>query len=306
MSVVKIFDGVNFRTRWDDDEECWYFVVQDVIAFLTDSPNPSDYWYRLKQRELDSTGIELSTICRLLKFPAPNGKIYKYECANNEAMFRIVQAIPSPKAEPFKRWLARLGKERIEEIEKPEKAIARGKTYYRMKGRDEDWINKRMTAIATRNNLTDYWKDSGVKDKEYGVLTDEIYHSTFNLKAYQYKQVKGLEKKDSLRDNMNPLELVITMFAEQTSKEIAEAKSAQGLEENKTAINEAGKIASQAITEIEKKTGKKVVSKQNFKHLDTPDKTTEIAQSENRSISATEYDNLLIHLTKTSPEKRKK
>lgn len=155
MSNLKIFDGTNIRAKWNDDEDQWWFVVQDVIQFLTDSPNPRDYWYRLKRRVHEGDGFQLSTICRQLKFKAKDGKIYKYECANNEALFRIIQSVPSPKAEPFKRWLARLGKERIEEIEQPEKAIQRTKVYYEMKGHNSPWIDDRIQGVTTRNTLTD-------------------------------------------------------------------------------------------------------------------------------------------------------
>lgn len=286
MSVIKIFEDTNIRAKWNEDEDCWYFVVQDVIVFLTDSVNARDYWYRMKQRTNDSDGIDLSTICRQLKFKANDGKMYKYDCTNNEGLFRIIQSIPSPKAEPFKRWLAKLGKERIEEIENPNKAINRAKFYYDAKGREKDWIDIRMNGIATRNGLTDYWKTSGVKDADYAILTNQIYTSTFGQTAGGYKEVKGIKKPDSLRDNMTPMELVVTMFAEQTAKEIAEATHATELEGNAMAIKESGKIVSAAVKDIETKTGKKVVSKGNFKHLDTTEKTKEIIQSENVSLDS--------------------
>ncbi len=281
MSNLKIFEGANIRAKWNEDEDQWWFVVQDVIAFLTDSVNPRDYWYRLKQRVLENEGIELSTICRQLKFEAKDGKQYKYESANNEGLFRIIQSVPSPKAEPFKRWLAQLGKERIEEIEQPEKAIQRAKDYYENKGFQKDWINDRMYSVMTRNNLTDFWKESGVEDgKSYAILTNQIYTSTFGLDAMHYREVKGIKKSESLRDNMNSLELVVTRFAELTSKEIAESTNAKGLEGNKKAIDEAGKIIKKAVGEIEVKTGKSVISKSNNKELNSSDKTRQITQSE--------------------------
>lgn len=283
MSELKIFDGSNVRAKWNDDEDQWWFVVQDVIAFLTDSDKPRDYWYRLKQRTLENEGVDLSTICRQLKFVAKDGKKYKYEAANNEGLFRIIQSVPSPKAEPFKRWLAQLGKERIEEIENPEKAIQRAKVYYETKGHDGDWINDRIHAVATRNTLTDYWKESGVSDgKDYAILTNQIYASTFGLTALEYRFEKGIKKSDSLRDNMNSLELVVTRFAELTSKEIAEATKAKGVEGNLKAIDEAGEIIKKTMGEIEAKTGKKIVSKTNSKQFSSSEKTQEIIQSETK------------------------
>lgn len=281
MSNLKIFDGTNIRAKWNDDEDQWWFVVQDVIAFLTDSKSPTKYWSALKARVSVNEGIELSTICRQLKFMARDGKTYKYECANNEALFRIIQSVPSPKAEPFKRWLAQLGKERIEEIEQPEKAIQRAKVYYEMKGHNPAWIDDRIHGVTTRNTLTEYWKESGVTSGvEYAILTNQIYSSTFGLSAIEYKLVKGLNKSESLRDNMNSLELVITRFAELTSKEIAEATEAKGLEGNKKAIDEAGGIIKKTVGEIESKTGRKIISEVNNKQLNTPGKNKEIIHSE--------------------------
>lgn len=281
MSNLKIFEGANIRAKWNEDEDQWWFVVQDVIAFLTESTKPRNYWYDLKRRVLENEGVELSAICRQLKFKATNGKVYKYDSANNEGLFRIIQSVPSPKAEPFKKWLAQLGKERIEEIEQPEKAIQRAKNYYEKKGFQNEWINDRMYSVMTRNNLTDFWKNSGVEDgKSYAILTNQIYTSTFGLDAMEYKAAKGIKKSESLRDNMNSLELVLTRFAELTSKEIAESTNAKGLEENKKAINEAGKIIKKAVGEIQVKTGKPVISKSNNKELNSSEKTRQISQSE--------------------------
>lgn len=210
MSNIKLFEDTNIRGKWNEDEDCWYLVVTDVISFLTDSPDPADYWYRMKKRAAEYEGVELSTICRELKLKASNGKTYKYECANNEGIFRIIQSVPSPKAEPFKKWLAKLGSERIEEIEQPGKAIERGKLYYQYKGRSEDWVNDRLSAIQSRNELTDHWKSTGIKGKEYAILTNEIYVSTFGLDAIEYKEHKGIGRNDSLRDNMNNIELVVS------------------------------------------------------------------------------------------------
>ena len=311
MSNIKIFEDTNVRAKWNDDEEKWWFVVHDVIAFLTQSTNPIDYWYRLKQRVAENEGVELSTICRLLKFTAKNNKVYKYECADNEALFRIIQSIPSPKAEPFKRWLAQLGKERIEEIEQPQKAIDRGKNYFTLKGYAPEWISDRVQGIKTRNDLTDFWQTSGVKDKEYGILTNQIYHSTFGHTAFQYKEIKDLKKGESLRDNMNSLELVVTRFAELTSKEIAESKNAKGLFENKQAIKDAGKIINKAVKEIEQTTGNPLVSKSNNKSLNTTEKTKNIIQSETKQLKKKEeklnsFDKTLKGLLNVPPPQKDK
>lgn len=309
MSNIKLFEGPNIRAKWNEDEDAWWFVVQDVIAFLTDSSSPSKYWSALKARTAQNEGVELSTNCRQLKFIAKDGKQYKYECANNETLFRIIQSVPSPKAEPFKRWLAQLGKERIEEIEQPEKAIERAKTYYEHKGHSKEWVSDRIQGVTSRNDLTDYWKSSGVVDgKSYAILTNQIYASTFGLTALQYKSNKGIKKSDSLRDNMNSLELVVTRFAEITSKEIAESTNAKGLEGNRKAIDEAGKIIKKAVNEIETKTGKKVVSKSNNKHLNTPEKTKEIIQAESNKkiVPQTPMNKVLKGMLAVPPPRKDK
>lgn len=305
MSELKIFDGSNVRAKWNDDEDQWWFVVQDVIAFLTDSDKPRDYWYRLKQRTLENEGVDLSTVCRQLKFEAKDGKKYKYESANNEGLFRIIQSVPSPKAEPFKRWLAQLGKERIEEIENPEKAIQRAKVYYETKGHKGEWINDRIQAVSTRNTLTDYWKESGVTDgKDYAILTNQIYASTFGLTAMEFRYEKGIKKSDSLRDNMNSLELVVTRFAELTSKEIAEATKATGVDGNLKAIDEAGEIIKKTVGEIEAKTGKKVVAKSNNKQFSLQGKTKEIIQSEIKGKAAIADSNNEAQNSEVKPRER--
>ena len=283
MSNLKIFNEASIRAKWNDDEDQWWFVVQDVIKYLSDSTSPSKYWSALKTRTAKNEGVELSTNCRQLKFKARDGKVYKYECASNEGLFRIIQSIPSPKAEPFKRWLAQLGKERIEEIEQPEKAIERAKSYYIQKGHPSDWVDDRIQGINTRHSLTDYWKHSGVKSgKEFAILTNQIYHSTFGLHATEYKHVKSLKISESLRDNMTNMELVVTRFAEVTSKEIAETSNAHGLEENKKAIEDAGQIIKNTVHEIESKTGRKIISETNSKKLSTAEITSSIVRNEFR------------------------
>ena len=302
MSNIKLFEDTNIRGKWNEDEDCWYFVIQDVIQFLTETDKPHQYWYDMKRRGIENEGVELSAICRQLKFMASNGKTYKYDCASNEGIFRIIQSIPSPKAEPFKRWLAKLGKERIEEIEQPDKAIDRARGYYTSKGRDGDWIDKRLVSIATRNHLTDYWQSNGIKNAEYSILTNQIYSTTFGHTAIQYKTIKGLKKSDSLRNHMNPIELILTMFAEQSSKEIAESQKAQGFDQNKKAIDDAGKIISKARKELEEKTGKPIVSKDNFKHQETDEITRNIAQRESKLLPG-EFDKNLKGLINTPPPK---
>lgn len=284
MSNIKLFEDTNIRAKWNDDEDKWYFVVQDVIAFLIDTSDAKDYWYRLKKREKENNGVELSTFCRLLKFTAANGKSYKYEAADNESIFRIIQAVPSPKAEPFKRWLAKLGKERIEEIEQPQKAIDRAKGYYTAKGYTKDWIETRATGIETRNALTKTWQDGGVAGSEYGILTNELTSATFGMDTSQYRYFKSIKKSDSLRDNMNPMELVITMLSEVTAKEISEKNNSKGLAENKQAVTEAGKLANDTIKNIEAQTGIKIITQDNFNHLNTSEKTKQILQGENKNL----------------------
>lgn len=307
MSSIKIFEDNNIRAKWNADEDQWYFVVVDVIEFLTESNNSTDYWYRLKQRVLENEGVELSTNCRQLKFKATNGKEYKYESASNEILFRIIQSIPSPKAEPFKRWLAKLGKERIEEIEQPAKAIDRGKLYYQAKGRTPDWISDRVSGINSRKDLTDTWKKSEVKEKDYGILTNEIYVSTFGLTALKYKEHKGLEKKESLRDNMTNIELVVTRFAEVAATEVSKSMNARGVEENKKAIKESGKIVNKAVKELEEKTGNKIVSDFNFKDVDSDEMTRQIIQHENSHLTELpKFDSDLKGLLNTPPPDKKK
>ncbi|MBB5639047.1 prophage antirepressor-like protein [Pedobacter cryoconitis] len=286
MSEIKLFEDTNIRAKWNEDEDKWYFVVQDVIAFLTDSTQPSKYWSALKKRTLNNDSIELSTICRQLKFTANDGKTYKYECADNEAIFRIIQSVASKKAEPFKRWLAKLGKERIEEIEQPQKAIDRAKGYYTAKGHTKEWVETRVSGIGTRNELTKQWQNSGVDGSEYGILTNELTSATFGMDTTQYRYHKNITKNDSLRDNMNPMELVITMLGEATAREISEKTNAKGLKGNKNAVLEAGKIASETIKNIEAKTNIKIVSTDNLKHLNNPETTKRIVASESKEITS--------------------
>jgi len=209
MNSIKLFESKQIRSVWNDKEQKWFFSVIDVVGALTDSTDPKDYWYRIKKREKIS-GIELSTICRQLKLEAPDGKLRITDCADAEGLLRIIQSIPSPKAEPFKRWLARVGYERLEEIENPELAAKRMRELYRAKGYSDEWIEKRVRGIAIRDELTNEWQKRGVKEqREYSILTAEISRATFGMTPSEYKEFKGLEKqRDNLRDHMTDLELI--------------------------------------------------------------------------------------------------
>ena len=257
-----VFKGKEIRRIIHDDE--WYFSVVDIIAVLTDSANPRDYWYRMKRREKESSGIQLSTLCRQLKLPASDGKTYKTDVVNTESAFRVIQSIPSPKAEPFKRWLAKVGYERIQEIEDPELATKRSRAIYKAKGYSDDWIEKRMRSITIREELTDEWKDRGVKEqKSYAILTAEISKAAFGITPSEYKQLKGL-KRENLRDHMNDLELIFSMLGEAATTEITRKRDAQGFYESKRAAVDGGSIAGSARRQLEKKSGKSVVSDRNF------------------------------------------
>ena len=262
QDALVVFEGTKIRRTWHDEQ--WFFSVVDVVRILTDSTDPKDYWYRLKKREVESSGIELSTFCRQLKLPSADGKKYETDCANTESMFRIIQSIPSPKAEPFKRWLAKVGFERVQEIEDPELAQKRMKEIYKLKGYSDDWIEKRVRGIAIRDELTGEWDKRGIKTKnEYSILTSEISRAAFGLTPGEYKKLKGL-KQQNLRDHMNDLELIFTMLGEASTTKIARNKDAIGFEENKDAAKEGGTVAGIARKELEKRSGEKVVSKENY------------------------------------------
>ncbi len=263
MSKIKLFETKKVRTHWDKEQEKWYFAIIDVVAILTESVKPRDYWYRLKKREKEN-GIDLSTNCRLLKMVSTDGKKYNTECADTETLLRIIQSIPSPKAEPFKRWLAKVGYERLEEIENPELASKRTKEIYKAKGYSDVWIEKRMRSIAIRDELTDEWKKRGIKERiEYAILTAEISKATFGMTPAQYKEHKNL-KRQNLRDHMSDLELIFSMLGEASTTKITRAKEAQGFTENKEAAKIGGKIAGNARKELEKESGEKVISQENF------------------------------------------
>lgn len=260
---VKIFEGSQIRSVWDNEREEWYFSVVDVIGSLTESNNPRDYWYRVKKRMSEEERSELSTFCRQLKLKSTDGKSYKTDVADMQGIFRIIQSVPSPKAEPFKMWLAEVGKERIDEIIDPELTIDRALEGYARKGYSREWINQRLQAIQVRKELTDTWQDHGVKGgNEYAILTNEISKAWAGMTTREYKDFKGL-KKENLRDNMSTTELILNMLAETATKDIAEAKNPQGLEENKQIAKDGGSIAGDARKSIEARTGKPVITSKN-------------------------------------------
>lgn len=260
---VKIFEGSQIRSVWDNERKEWYFSVVDVIGSLTESNNPRDYWYRVKKRMSEEEKSELSTICRQLKLKAPDGKMRLTDVADMQGIFRIIQSVPSPKAEPFKMWLAEVGKERIDEIIDPELTIDRALEEYARKGYSREWINQRLQAIQVRKELTDTWQDHGVKaGNEYAILTNEISKAWSGMTTREYKDFKGL-KKENLRDNMSTTELILNMLAETATKDIAEATNPQGLDENKQVAQDGGSIAGDARKSIEARTGKPVITSKN-------------------------------------------
>lgn len=260
---VKIFEGSQIRSVWDNEREEWYFSVVDVIGSLTESNNPRDYWYRVKKRMSEEERSELSTFCRQLKLKSTDGKSYKTDVADMQGIFRIIQSVPSPKAEPFKMWLAEVGKERIDEIIDPELTIDRALEGYARKGYSREWINQRLQAIQVRKELTDTWQDHGVKaGNEYAILTNEISKAWSGMTTREYKDFKGL-KKENLRDNMSTTELILNMLAETATTDIAEATNPQGLEENKQVAQDGGAIAGDARKSIEARTGKPVITSKN-------------------------------------------
>jgi len=264
---LAVFEGRKIRRHYDEKQEKWYFSVVDVVAALTDSAKPRVYWNAMKTRVKSDDGIQLSTICRQLKIEASDGKRYETDCANIEGIFRIIQSIPSPKAEPFKRWLAKVGYERIEEMSDPEKALNRSRDYWQRMGRSEKWIQQRMMGQEIRSKLTDYWKNNEVKEQdEYAILTNIIHKEWSDLSVKEHKGLKSL-KTENLRDHMSDAELVFTALAELSTRQIAETDESKGLEENKKPAKKGGRIAKNARKELERKTGRKVVSGNNFKAL---------------------------------------
>ena len=271
MSNIKLFEEKKIRSVWNEEQQKWYFSIIDVIAVLTNSPRSRKYWNALKTK-LQQEGSELSQKLGQLKLPAEDGKMRMTDVADTEQLLRLIQSIPSPNAEPFKQWLAQVGAERIAEIEDPELAQARIRATYKAKGYSDAWIEKRIRGIQVRDELTNEWKHRGVKEgKEYSILTAEISKATFGIMPSEYKNLKGLTKpSENLRDHMTDLELIFTMLGEASTTEIAKNKNAQGFVENQKAAKAGGNVAGNARKELEKKSGTKIVSKQNFKNLDNP------------------------------------
>lgn len=271
MSNIKLFEDKKVRSVYNEQEEKWYFSITDVVFILTESVDALAYWRKLKQR-LKAEGNETVTNCHALKMVAADGKMRMTDVADTEQLLRLIQSIPSPKAEPFKQWLAQVGAERMAEIENPELAQARIRSIYKAKGYSDAWIEKRIRGIQVRDELTNEWKNRGVKEgKEYSILTAEISKATFGIIPSEYKSLKGLTKTtENLRDHMTDLELIFTMLGEASTTEIAKNKNAQGFVENHKAAKAGGNIAGNARKELEKKSGAKIVSKQNFKNLDNP------------------------------------
>jgi hypothetical protein len=257
---IALFRGKKIRKAIFNKE--WYFSVVDVIEVLTDSPTPRQYWGKVKQREF--IDLQLSPIWVQLKLEASDGKKYETDCANTEDIFRIIQSTPSPKAEPFKRWLAKVGYERMQEIENPELATKRTRLLYKLKGYPEDWIEKRMRGIAICEELTDEWQKRGAEnDKDYEILTAEISQAAFGLKPNEYKKLKGL-KRENLRDHMDDFELILTMLGERTTTEIHRTNDTKGVPLLKEDARVSGQIAGSARKQIERKIGRSIVSKNNF------------------------------------------
>ena len=259
---VKIFEGSQIRSVWDNEREEWYFSIVDVVGVLSESKNPTDYLRKMKKRD-EILASYLGTNCPKVGMVSTNGKIRKVLAGNLKDVFRIIQSIPSPKAEPFKMWLAEVGKERIDEIIDPELTIDRALESYARKGYSREWINQRLQAIQVRKELTDTWQDHGVKaGNEYAILTNEISKAWSGMTTREYKDFKGL-KKENLRDNMSTTELILNMLAETATKDIAEATNPQGLDENKQVAQDGGSIAGDARKSIEARTGKPVITSKN-------------------------------------------
>ena len=259
-SKIKVFESKQVRTLWNAEEEEWYFSVVDVVAILTDSEDPNNYWKVLKSR-LKKEGSELVTNCNRLKMPShKDGKMYYTDVLDTKGVLRLVQSIPSPKAEPFKMWLAQVGSERLDEIADPEKAIMRGADFYRAKGYTEGWINQRLQTIEMRKELTDEWKARGIeRDKDYAILTNEMTKAWSGLTVREYKELKGL-KKENLRDNMTNIELVLNMLAEVTTTAISRQEQPESFDENKAVARRGGKVARNARKDIETQLGQTVIS----------------------------------------------
>lgn len=267
LAKIAVFEGRKIRRHWDEEKEKWYFSVVDVVAALSASENPQTYWRVMKKRLIDEGSGETVTKCNALKMMAIDDKMRLTDVADTETMFRIIQSIPSPNAEPFKQWLSRVGYERVEESEDPEKAIQRAMHYYLKQGYSQNWVNQRLKSMEVRKELTDEWENRGIRaGKEFATLTDEITFAWAGMRTKDYKNFKAL-KKENLRDNMTNLELILNMLAEESTKEISKKVEPNTFEENRKVAKEGGSIAGSARQKLESKTGKKVVTKLNAKSL---------------------------------------
>jgi DNA-damage-inducible protein D len=263
MSSIKLFESKKIRSTWNETEEKWYFSVQDVVEVLTDSADVKQYIKKMLSRD-EQLKSNWGTICTPVEMIAADGKKRKIQASDTKGLLRIIQSIPSPKAEPFKLWLAQVGADRLDEIENPELATQRTRELYKLKGYSDDWIEKRMRSIAIREELTDEWKNRGVKEQmEYAILTAEISRATFGLTPSEYKKVKGL-KSQNLRDHMTDLELIFSMLGEASTTAIVKTQNPKGFIENKKAAKQGGAVAGNARKELESKTGQKVVSNENY------------------------------------------
>lgn len=282
QNAIQIFEEKNVRTLWDAEQEEWYFSIIDVIAILTESVDANAYWRKLKQR-LKSEGNETVTNCHGLKMLAPDGKMRMTDVTNTEDLFRLIQSIPSPKAEPFKLWLAQVASERLEEMQDPEISIDRALEQYLQLGYSENWINQRLKSIEIRKELTDEWKKRGLKEgQQFATLTDIITKAWAGKTTKEYKVLKGL-KKENLRDNMTNTELILNMLAEASTKDISQAVNPKDFEESKKVAKQGGNVAKVAMKELEAKTGKKVVSSINAKTVLHENKTVKIIKRKKNS-----------------------
>lgn len=264
MTKIKLFESKQIRSEWNESEQQWYFSIIDVIEVLTESPRPRKYWNALKTKIIKEGNDQLSQNLGQLKMMSSDGKSYLTDVTNTKTLLRIIQSIPSPKAEPFKRWLSEIGADRLEEIENPEIATQRTRELFKLKGYPDDWIEKRMRSIAIREELTDEWKNHGIKEQiEFSILTAEISKATFGITPSEHKKLKNI-KSQNLRDHMSDLELIFSMLGEASTTEIVKKKNPLGFVENKKAAKQGGKIAGDARKALELKSGEKVVSNTNF------------------------------------------
>lgn len=281
QTITNLFEGNQIRSIWDSKKEDYFFSVVDVIGALTESKDPSDYWTTLKRRLSKEEGSQLPTSCRRLKMPAKDGKQRNTDTLDTKGILRLIESVPSPKAEPFKMWLATLGKERIDEVFDPEIAINRAVNYYRNRGYDDNWIEARLKGILNRNKLTDVWKKGGIENPiEYGILTNEIYKSWSGMKACEYKEFKGI-RKESLRDNMTDVEASLTDLGEIATRELAKEHKPQGLKENKNIARIGGNIAKITRDNLEKELGRTVISKENSLNYRYKNENKKIKENQN-------------------------